>query len=71
LNSGLVRCIIHVSENKRAILVIIASASPTTLAFFRLSTGSLPASMEIKMMLSIPKTISRTVNVSRAIKYWG
>lgn len=49
----------------------LARASPTNLACFCFSFGSLPESMEIKIMLSIPSTISRIVIVSSAIKACG
>src|SRR5215213_808659 len=62
---------IHDSENSSAIRVSIASASPTNRAFFCCSAGSLPASMEMKTMLSMPRTSSSAVSVANAIHTCG
>jgi len=71
LKSGFVKRMIQVREKSNAILVSIAKARPMIRAFFLFSVGSFPARIEMKIMLSIPKTISKTVNVSRAMRYCG
>src|SRR5262245_58496271 len=48
--------------------MIIASDNPTFLARARSCCGSFPARIEMKTMLSIPRTISRTVSVPSAIQ---
>ena len=35
------------------------------------AAGSLPARIEMKMMLSMPSTISSTVRVAKPIQAWG
>ena len=62
-------CMIQVKEKSKPILVIIARERPMILALFRFSAGNLPARIEMKIILSIPKTISRTVKVRSAIRY--
>src|SRR5262245_64738090 len=57
----------HVIDNSSRIRMIIASDRPTFRARARSCCGSLPARIEMKTMLSIPRTISRTVSVPRAI----
>jgi hypothetical protein len=44
---------------------------PIFVALFLFSTGSFPVAIDMKMMLSIPKTISRNVNVNKAIQALG
>ena len=48
-----------------------ANAKPIFRALDCCSTGSLAASTEMKTILSIPKTISRNVRVSRLIQASG
>src|SRR6266705_6626972 len=64
-NSGAVRRMIHASAASRAMRVTIAPANPTRRARACCAAGSLPARIEMKMMLSMPSTISSTVSVSR------
>src|SRR5882672_6768639 len=64
-NSGAVRRMIHASAASSAMRVTIAPARPTRRARPCCCCGSLPARIEMKMMLSMPRTISSTVNVSR------
>lgn len=45
-----------------------AKLNPMSLAFFLFSAGNLSVSKEMKMMLSIPKIISRKISVTRDIK---
>jgi hypothetical protein len=54
--------------NKRPILKKRASINPSLLAFACCSTGNLLETIEIKMMLSTPRTISKKVKVSNAIQ---
>jgi hypothetical protein len=49
----------------------IARNIPILVAFLRLSTGNFTVAIEKKMMLSIPKTISRKVNVNKVIQASG
>ena len=63
LNSGWVRPISQVMENSSAMRVSIAKPRPRTRARGCCSFGSREARMDRKMMLSMPRTISRTVSV--------
>jgi len=45
--------------------------NPIWRANFCLEAGSFEASIEMKTTLSIPRTTSRTVRVTRAIQIWG
>ncbi len=47
--------------------LIMARARPSTRARLRLSPGRRPTRTEMKMMLSMPRTISRAVSVASAI----
>ena len=49
----------------------IARNNPILVAFLRLSGGNFPVAIDIKIILSIPKTISRKVNVISAIQASG
>ena len=49
----------------------IASIRPIVRARFTWSAGSLPARIEMNTMLSMPRTISSAVSVSRAIQICG
>jgi hypothetical protein len=71
LNKGEVKVITQLSDNKSNTLVIIARPRPHCLAFFCMFLGSLEERMEIKMMLSIPSTISRRVKVISEIQASG
>jgi len=75
LNRGItiavLNSIINEIENNKRILVIIANDRPSNLPFFCSSLGSLPERIEIKIILSIPSTISRIVSVNNAISAWG
>ena len=44
----------------------MARKRPTRINFFRSASGNLLAKIEIKIILSIPKMISRNVNVKKA-----
>src|SRR5215813_2141305 len=68
---GLVNFMIHESESRRRIRIIIANDSPTKRAFLWDLTGSRPATIEMKTMLSIPRTISSAVSVVSAIHICG
>src|SRR5437763_12461613 len=65
---GAVSFIISVIENRRATLVIIARPSPKVRALLCSLEGSLPDRIEIKIILSIPRTISNAVKVNNAIQ---
>ncbi len=49
----------------------IAKNIPSLVAFLRFSAGSFPVAIEIKIILSIPNTISKKVKVKRAIQASG
>src|SRR5687767_12302113 len=55
-------------DSSRRIRMIIASDNPTLRARARSAFGSFPARIEMKTMLSMPRTISRTVKVASAIQ---
>ena len=59
------------SDNSNRMRVIMAPPSPRTRALCRCWGGSLPTRIEMKMMLSMPSTISRRVNVASAIQALG
>src|SRR5512134_202367 len=69
--SGAVSRMIHVSDSSRPMRISIASASATRRARPCSLSGSFPARIEMKMMLSMPSTISRTVRVASAIQVSG
>ena len=56
---------IETLKSKR-IRVIIAKANPTNVAFFCCILGNLFADIEINIILSIPKIISKKVSVNSA-----
>ena len=58
-------------ENSSAMRVSIASASPVMRADSRCSGGSRPTRIEMKMMLSMPSTISSADSVTNAIQACG
>src|SRR5687768_11589050 len=62
---------IHASENNSSTRVTMAPSSPSRLAFACCSSGSFPERIEMKMMLSTPRTISRKVSVPSAIQICG
>ena len=62
---------IQVRETNKMIRMIIASANPKVRALGCLCSGSLPTRMEMKTMLSIPRTISSPVRVASAIQTCG
>ena len=57
--------------NNNKIRIAIAKNKPILVAFLRWLFSNLPAAIPIKIMLSIPKTISKKVNVSNAIQASG
>jgi hypothetical protein len=67
-NHGVVSPITQVIDHSSARRMNIASDRPILRARARSSARSLPARIEMKTMLSIPRTISRTVSVARAIQ---
>ena len=58
-------------ENSSAMRVIMASARPVMRADSRRSGGSRLTSIEMKMMLSMPSTISSADNVTNVIQALG
>jgi hypothetical protein len=58
-------------ENKSIMRVSIASSKPTWRALFCWFFANLEERMEIKMILSIPSTISSKVSVMRAAQSEG
>ena len=54
--------------NSKAILKTIARTRPILVAFFCWCSGSLLDAIEMNMMLSTPRTISKNVNVRRLIQ---
>ena len=71
LNHGSFIAIKTVIPNSSAIRINIAKNIPILVALLRCSTGSFPVAIEIKMMLSMPNTISKNVNVNKAIQAFG
>ena len=61
----------QLSDNSKARRESIAKARPRRRALSRCCGGSLPTRIEMKMMLSIPRTISREVNIKNAIQTLG
>ena len=66
VNRGSTKPMIHVIPRRKQILTIMANASPVLRACRRNSSGSLLETMEIKITLSMPSTISRKQRVRRA-----
>ena len=58
---------IHDREKSNATLINIARNRPTSCAFFCSVAGNLPDRIEMKTILSIPRTSSRPVRVTKAI----
>ncbi len=71
MKSGAVSLIIQASENSSPIRVTIAPSRPMRRARGCWSAGSFPDRIEMKMMLSTPRTISRNVSVASAIQISG
>ncbi len=61
----------HEIEIRSRIRMPIASPSPIDRPFACCSGGSLPVRIEMKMMLSMPRTISSVVSVARATQALG
>src|SRR5512139_2570455 len=70
-NSGVVSRITQVMDSSSRMRVTMAKPSPSTRPLFRWCWGSLPTRMEMKMMLSMPRTISSAVSVTSAIHASG
>ena len=64
--SGRVRLITHTIDSSSAMRMNIARNRPVRRARSRRPGGSFPATIAMKMTLSMPRTISRTVSVRRA-----
>ncbi|MBF8289937.1 MAG: tRNA ((37)-C2)-methylthiotransferase MiaB [Chloroflexi bacterium] len=71
VNSGAVRPMTHEMVRRSRIRIPMARPSPIVLARACRWTGSLSVRIEMKTILSIPSTTSRTVRVSRAIQVSG
>ncbi len=69
--SGLVSPTIQESESKSRMRMTMARARPICRAFFCFAAGSLSARIEMKITLSIPRTISRRVRVRSPIQACG
>ena len=69
--SGRLRWISQNSRLSRAMRKISASARPSWRACFDCSGGSRPTITEMKMMLSMPRTISMTVSVTKLARIAG
>src|SRR5687768_10430354 len=67
VNRGSVNPITHVIDRSSAMRMNIANDRPTLRARSRSSLRSFPARIEMKTMLSMPRTISSTVSVPSAI----
>ena len=61
------RCATQASEASSRMRVSMAPASPTVRARGRCAFGRRPDRIEMKMMLSMPSTISSAVRVASAI----
>ena len=70
-NSGAVSRMIQVMESSSRMRVTNAPPSPSERARGCSVAGSFPARMEMKMTLSMPRTISSTVRVRSAIHASG
>jgi hypothetical protein len=70
-NSGSVAPTIQERISRRPIRMNMARNSPSFRLLSRVSRGSLSTRIEMKIMLSIPKTSSSTVRVRNAIHIWG
>jgi hypothetical protein len=70
-NQGFVRRVSQTIENSSAMRVTIANARPVMRAVSRRSGGRRLTRMEMKMMLSMPSTISRADSVRNAIHACG
>ncbi|MNP47431.1 hypothetical protein D3C76_1414830 [compost metagenome] len=70
-NRSAVRRITQVIDSSRRMRVTIASASPKNRVRGCMCLGMRPTRMEIMMMLSMPRTISRAVRVKNAIQISG
>jgi hypothetical protein len=68
---GAVSVITQVNDKSNNTLVTIASARPNCLAFLCWLPGSFDAMMDIKIILSIPSTISSAVSVINDIQTSG
>ncbi|MNT95981.1 hypothetical protein D3C72_2379700 [compost metagenome] len=71
VNRSAVSPITQLSENSSARRETIAKPRPRRRARSRCSGGSRPTRIEMKMMLSTPRTISRAVNMPKAIQMLG
>src|SRR5438270_136376 len=69
--NGSVRPTSHASTARRAIRINIASTRPRRRIASRRAAGSLSASMEMKMMLSMPRTSSSATSVANASQACG
>ena len=70
-NHGAVRRVSHTIENSSAMRVTIASARPPRRATFCCRGGRRATRMEMKMMLSMPRTISSSDSVTNASQMLG
>jgi hypothetical protein len=68
---GAVSPMSHLIDSSRRIRVTSAKARPMVRARACWARGSLPARIEMKMTLSIPRTISRKLNVTRLTHAFG
>ena len=71
VNSGSVRPTTQLMASSSRMRMPMAATMPTRRALSRWSSGSLLARIEMKMMLSMPRTISSTVRVSSASQTSG
>jgi hypothetical protein len=65
LNNGVVNVINQLIDKSKRTLVTIANDKPMFLALRCFILGNLPVIIEIKIMLSIPNTISSITSVSK------
>ena len=70
-NQGSFMAINKVIPKSKAIRMNIAKPKPNRVALFRSASGNFPVTIEIKIMLSIPKIISKKVRVKSAIQASG
>ena len=68
LKSGSVSRVIQVMEKSSRMRVTMAAARPSRRADPCWASGSLPARIEMKTMLSMPRTISSAMRVANAIQ---
>ena len=66
-----VRLMTQLSDKRSSNREAMANPRPSRRALSRWSAGRRPTRIEMKMMLSMPRTISRAVSIAKAIQMFG